>query len=127
MTLSQSGVSGMRVWVVEPVGYNQYGIEGIYATLEAAKASYPEPGWREQRDGSWISLDADAIGEQGYHIYEGVVQGQAQAPRDRLTEAFRRLEPNERQLLTAALAGNHAAGLSYLRPDVIAALARADQ
>jgi hypothetical protein len=45
----------------------------------------------------------------------------------RLADAFRQLEPRERQLLTAALAGNHPDGLSDLRPDVIRALATAER
>jgi hypothetical protein len=44
----------------------------------------------------------------------------------RLNAAFERLTVSERQLLTAALAGNHPEHLAYLRDGVIRALARPD-
>jgi hypothetical protein len=45
---------------------------------------------------------------------------------DRLVQAFDLLLPDERQLLTAALAGNHPAALDDLRVPVLRALAKAD-
>ena len=45
---------------------------------------------------------------------------------DRLVQAFDLLLPDERQLLTAALAGNHPAVLDDLRVPVLRALAKAD-
>lgn len=64
---------GMTVWVVEPVGYNQYGIYGIFDSLEAAKASY-DSGWHQEKNGSWTSDDANAVSEVGVTIYEYVVR-----------------------------------------------------
>lgn len=46
--------------------------------------------------------------------------------RTRLQDAFSRLTPHERRLLTCALAGNHPEQYAPLRPSVIRALAWAD-
>ena len=45
---------------------------------------------------------------------------------DRLVQAFSLLTRDERQLVTAMLAGNHPANLSYLREPMIRALTIAD-
>lgn len=47
--------------------------------------------------------------------------------RERLSKAFALLNPDERQLLTCALAGNHPSGLASLRMPVLRALARAER
>jgi hypothetical protein len=49
-----------------------------------------------------------------------------QSDRDTLTAAFAMLTPDERQLLTCALAGNHPDQLAHLRMEVLRGLARAD-
>jgi hypothetical protein len=66
------------VWVVEQGVYEQRGVEGVYASLEAAIADHPvraprptpyyhrwpterEGGWQLQNDGSWSNgLDHDS-------------------------------------------------------------------
>ena len=50
-----------------------------------------------------------------------------QSDRDTLTEAFAMLTPDERQLLTCALAGNHPEWLAPLRMEVLRGLAKADR
>lgn len=63
----------MKVWVVAPNDYDLYGIDGIYDSLEAAKASRPDVEWKEHDDG-WIGPNllvyedrvrtlADALGQ----------------------------------------------------------------
>lgn len=47
--------------------------------------------------------------------------------KDRLEAAFGHLTPDERQLLTCALAGNFPTRLSSLRMPVLRALAKADK
>jgi hypothetical protein len=64
----------MRVWIVEPVGYDMYGIDGVFASLEAAKESRPRAEW-EKREYDWISADADAVSGHGARIYEDEVRG----------------------------------------------------
>ena len=44
----------MKVWIVEPVGYDQYGILGVFDSLEAAKASIDYYEWELVR-GEWIT------------------------------------------------------------------------
>ena len=64
----------MKVWIVQPVGYNQYGIMGVYASLEAAKASIDYYQWEQDKDGDWITEGASAISECGYSIYTDTVR-----------------------------------------------------
>jgi hypothetical protein len=60
----------MKVWIVAPTDYDQYGIEGVYISLEAAKASVPyAKDWALDKDGSWFS------GPHHLRIYEDEVQG----------------------------------------------------
>lgn len=49
-----------------------------------------------------------------------------QSSKATLVEAFARLTPDERQLLTCALAGNHPESLAPLRMEVLRGLAKAD-
>lgn len=59
----------MKVWVVEPIGYDSYGIMGIFATPEAAKAAYSTSGdWLANGD-EWVTEGADACANHGYSIY----------------------------------------------------------
>jgi hypothetical protein len=64
----------VKVWIVAPVGYNQYGIEGVYASLEAAKASINFYEWEQDKDGDWITKGASAVSECGYAIYQDEVR-----------------------------------------------------
>lgn len=43
------------VWIVEPTDYDQYGICGVYDSLEAAKASLPHVTTWVEVEGSWIA------------------------------------------------------------------------
>lgn len=62
-----------KVWVVEPTAYDAYGINGVYDSLEAAKASRPEIAWVEDDDGFW-SPGRPAMDQSGAHIYETEVE-----------------------------------------------------
>lgn len=43
------------VWVVMPVGYDDFGIYGVYASLEAAKASRPQDTFKPDENGSYVN------------------------------------------------------------------------
>lgn len=61
------------VWIVEPCGYDEYGICGVYASLEAAKASLPDRQWELVEDSplpGWFCIPHHA-----YRIYEEEVRG----------------------------------------------------
>ena len=71
-----SDLAGKTVWVVEPTDYDEYGICGIYDSLEAAKASTPYVKWIEDNDGSWIAEPTRHPGPPNYfRIYQDKIQG----------------------------------------------------
>lgn len=62
----------MKVWVIQPNGYDEYGIEGIFDSVEAAKESMPEISWEEEETGVWNGGWDDKY--DSYRIYEDEIQ-----------------------------------------------------
>lgn len=60
----------MKVWVIQPMDYDEYGIEGIFDSVEAAKESMPDIVWSEA-DGGW---DGTHNSYNVYRIYEDEIQ-----------------------------------------------------
>ena len=67
------------------------------------------------------------MGQSGGRERDAMDDRIEQHRRERLSKAFALLNPDERQLLTCALAGNHPPALASLRMPVLRALARADR
>jgi hypothetical protein len=63
----------MKVWIVEPVGYGQYGIMGVYASLKAAQRAYGSV-WKLVGDETWETEGASAVSDTGYSIYADTVK-----------------------------------------------------
>lgn len=49
----------MRVWLYESGCYEQRGVDGVYATAEAAMAANPSKRWKLWDDGVWQSTSVD--------------------------------------------------------------------
>lgn len=64
----------LRVWILEPIGYDEYGIEGVFATPEAAKAYLPSLEWDDEENGEWLTHGATAI-SGGFRIYSEEIKG----------------------------------------------------
>jgi hypothetical protein len=61
------------VYVLVPGGYDEYGFDAVYATLEAAQAARPEDQWISPEDGYWHN-GKDAIGGTRYEIHRAEVK-----------------------------------------------------
>lgn len=63
------------VWVLEPTGYDHYGILGVYESAEAAKWHWPNGTWRMDGRGDWVAGDEDLPMDQGgMRLYADIVR-----------------------------------------------------